>query len=95
MRAKSMARTTILSSCAPFAPARPGIPLVGRGPGNYYGTSRAWLETQIAAGNDILLEIDWQGAQQVRKVFPKAVVPILPPSVEEATPARSGYGCRE
>jgi guanylate kinase len=40
---------------------------------NYYGTSRAWLEAQIAGGNDILLEIDWQGAQQVRKVFPKAV----------------------
>jgi guanylate kinase len=51
---------------------------------NYYGTSRRWLETQIASGRDILLEIDWQGAQQVRKVFPKAVgVFILPPSVGE------------
>ena len=51
---------------------------------NYYGTSKRWLEEQIRAGRDILLEIDWQGAQQVRKVFPKAVgVFILPPSVEE------------
>ncbi|WP_374496376.1 guanylate kinase [Zoogloea sp.] len=61
--------------------------------GNYYGTSRAWLETQIAAGNDILLEIDWQGAQQVRKVFPKAVgVFILPPSVEELERRLRGRG---
>ncbi|MCK6393064.1 guanylate kinase [Zoogloea sp.] len=60
---------------------------------NYYGTSRAWLETQIAAGNDILLEIDWQGAQQVRKVFPKAVgVFILPPSVEELERRLRGRG---
>lgn len=52
--------------------------------GNYYGTSRVWLKKQIAAGHDILLEIDWQGAQQVRKVFPEAVgVFILPPSLEE------------
>ena len=48
---------------------------------NYYGTSKRWLEEQTRAGRDILLEIDWQGAQQVRKVFPKAVgVFILPPS---------------
>jgi guanylate kinase len=60
---------------------------------NYYGTSRAWLEAQIAAGNDILLEIDWQGAQQVRKVFPKAVgVFILPPSVEELERRLRGRG---
>ena len=60
---------------------------------NYYGTSRAWLETQIAAGHDILLEIDWQGAQQVRKVFPKAVgVFILPPSLEELERRLRGRG---
>ncbi|ATE61795.1 guanylate kinase [Thauera sinica] len=52
--------------------------------GNYYATSKVWLKEQIAAGRDTLLEIDWQGAQQVRKVFPDAVgVFILPPSLEE------------
>ncbi len=52
--------------------------------GNYYGTSKVWLKEQMAAGHDILLEIDWQGAQQVRRLFPGAVsVFILPPSLEE------------
>ncbi|MEY3200495.1 MAG: guanylate kinase [Pseudomonadota bacterium] len=52
--------------------------------GNFYGTSRKWLESRIAAGRDVLLEIDWQGAQQVRARFPGAVgIFILPPSVEE------------
>ncbi|MDD3352896.1 guanylate kinase [Zoogloea sp.] len=61
--------------------------------GNYYGTSRAWLAEQIGSGTDILLEIDWQGAQQVRKVFPKAVgVFILPPSVEELERRLRGRG---
>lgn len=51
--------------------------------GNYYGTSLRWLREQLSLGRDILLEIDWQGAQQVRKVFPQAVgIFILPPSVE-------------
>ena len=51
--------------------------------GNYYGTSKAWIAGQRAAGNDILLEIDWQGAQQVRRVFPDAIgVFVLPPSFE-------------
>ncbi len=60
---------------------------------NYYGTSKRWLEEQIRAGRDILLEIDWQGAQQVRKVFPKAVgVFILPPSVEELERRLRGRG---
>ncbi len=60
---------------------------------NYYGTSKAWLEAQIREGKDILLEIDWQGAQQVRKVFPKAVgVFILPPSVEELERRLRGRG---
>lgn len=61
--------------------------------GNYYGTSRVWLKGQIAAGNDILLEIDWQGAQQVRKAFPEAVgVFILPPSMEELEVRLRGRG---
>jgi guanylate kinase len=52
--------------------------------GNYYGTSRVWLEAQMQAGRDTLLEIDWQGAQQVRRLFPSAVaIFILPPSIAE------------
>jgi len=48
---------------------------------NYYASSRPWLEEQMRAGNDILLEIDWQGAAQVRRIFPDAVgVFIMPPS---------------
>jgi guanylate kinase len=51
--------------------------------GNYYGTSQAWIAGEIAAGHDILLEIDWQGAAQVKKLFPAAVsLFILPPSIE-------------
>ncbi|AOY91304.1 guanylate kinase [Cupriavidus sp. USMAA2-4] len=50
--------------------------------GNYYGTSRVWIEEQMAQGNDVLLEIDWQGAQQVHKRFSNAVeIFILPPSL--------------
>lgn len=52
--------------------------------GNFYGTSRLWLEDQLAQGHDVLLEIDWQGAAQVRQVFPQAVgIFILPPSMDE------------
>jgi guanylate kinase len=50
--------------------------------GNYYGTSRILIADQMKAGTDILLEIDWQGAQQVKKQFPEAVgIFILPPSI--------------
>jgi guanylate kinase len=52
--------------------------------GNHYGTSEAWIRSQRAAGYDILLEIDWQGAQQVRRIFADTIgVFILPPSLEE------------
>ncbi|MCX7897143.1 MAG: guanylate kinase [Rhodocyclaceae bacterium] len=52
--------------------------------GNFYGTSRAWLMEELAQGHDILLEIDWQGAQQVRALFPEAVTLfIVPPSLSE------------
>jgi guanylate kinase len=52
--------------------------------GNYYGTSRRWIEEQLAAGEDVLLEIDWQGARQVRGLFPHmAGIFILPPSIAE------------
>lgn len=50
--------------------------------GNYYGTSRTLIAAQMKAGTDVLLEIDWQGAQQVKKQFPQAVgIFILPPSI--------------
>jgi guanylate kinase len=52
--------------------------------GNLYGTSRAWITAQMAAGSDILLEIDCQGAKQVRRLFPDAVgIFIAPPSIDE------------
>jgi guanylate kinase len=51
--------------------------------GNYYGTSRRQIAEERAAGRDVLLEIDWQGAAQVRGVFPDAIsIFILPPSLE-------------
>lgn len=61
--------------------------------GNYYATSRVWLRDQMARGRDILLEIDWQGAQQVRRVFPEAVgVFILPPSMDALEQRLRGRG---
>jgi len=52
--------------------------------GNYYGTSRKWIEGELEGDHDVLLEIDWQGARQVKKLFPHAVgISILPPSIEE------------
>ena len=51
--------------------------------GNRYGTSRRWIAEQTARGVDVLLEIDWQGAQQVRSLVPGTVsIFILPPSLE-------------
>jgi len=51
--------------------------------GNFYGTSRRWIEQRLDSGRDVLLEIDWQGARQVRNAFPRAVgIFILPPSIE-------------
>lgn len=50
--------------------------------GNFYGTSQKWIADQLAAGHDVLLEIDWQGAQQVHQRFSNAVeIFILPPSL--------------
>jgi guanylate kinase len=52
--------------------------------GNYYGTSRRWIESELAGDHDVLLEIDWQGAAQVRRLFPAMVgIFILPPSIGE------------
>ena len=51
--------------------------------GNWYATSATWLKAQVAAGQDVLLEIDWQGAAQVRRLIPDSVhIFILPPSLE-------------
>ena len=48
---------------------------------NFYGTSRAFVTAQLAAGHDVVLEIDWQGARQVRTSLPECVsIFILPPS---------------
>jgi len=61
--------------------------------GNYYGTSKRWVEAEMSAGRDILLEIDWQGAQQVRKSFPQAIgMFILPPSIEALEDRLSSRG---
>ena len=50
--------------------------------GNWYATSATWLAEQVQQGNDVLLEIDWQGARQVRKLIPGSVlIFILPPSL--------------
>jgi len=52
--------------------------------GNYYGTTSAAITAELAAGNDVLLEIDWQGAQQVRRHFPLSTgIFIMPPTLEE------------
>lgn len=61
--------------------------------GNYYGTSRTWIETQLQQDRDVLLEIDWQGARQVRRMFPHAVsIFILPPSLEALEARLRGRG---
>ncbi|HLX27914.1 MAG TPA: guanylate kinase [Casimicrobiaceae bacterium] len=50
--------------------------------GNWYATSATWLKAQVTAGQDVLLEIDWQGAAQVRRLIPDSVhIFILPPSL--------------
>lgn len=51
--------------------------------GNLYGTSKHWIEATRAAGEDVLLEIDWQGARQVKRIFPDmSFIYILPPSID-------------
>jgi len=50
--------------------------------GNWYATSAVWLRDEVQQGHDMLLEIDWQGARQVRQLMPEAVhIFILPPSL--------------
>ena len=52
--------------------------------GHLYGTSKAEIEARIAGGQDVVLEIDWQGALQIKQLFPNAIlIFILPPSWDE------------
>ena len=61
--------------------------------GNLYGTSQTWISQENAKGRDILLEIDWQGAAQVRRLFPKCIsIFILPPSMEALEQRLKGRG---
>src|SRR5579862_3264140 len=49
-----------------------------------YGTSKSWVEKTLAEGMDVILEIDWQGHQQIKKLFPHSIsIFILPPSLED------------
>ncbi len=60
---------------------------------NYYGTSRAAVEAQLAEGRDVFLDIDWQGARQVRQAWPEAVsIFVLPPSREALEARLRGRG---
>jgi len=61
--------------------------------GNLYGTSQRWVEAALASGQDVILEIDWQGAQQVRRLLPETVgIFILPPSRETLRGRLTGRG---
>ncbi|GHE21174.1 guanylate kinase [Halomonas urumqiensis] len=63
---------------------------------NYYGTSRPAVAAMLAAGTDVILEIDWQGARQARRQMPDAVsIFILPPSREELERRLAGRGTDE
>ncbi len=61
--------------------------------GNYYGTSKEWVQSTLDQGIDVILEIDWQGAQQVREKFSRNVsVFILPPSKDALVERLQGRG---
>ncbi|HBA35904.1 MAG TPA: guanylate kinase [Gammaproteobacteria bacterium] len=61
--------------------------------GNYYGTSQAIVEKQLSLGHDVLLEIDWQGAAQIRERMPHVVsIFILPPSLAALEERLAGRG---
>ena len=52
--------------------------------GNYYGTSKEWVSNKLSKGHDVMLELDWLGALQVKKSYPEAItVFVLPPSINE------------
>ncbi|PXX88961.1 guanylate kinase [Marinobacter vulgaris] len=61
--------------------------------GNYYGTSQVWVKQALARGRDVILEIDWQGAAQVRHLMPDCVsIFIVPPSPEALRKRLDGRG---
>lgn len=61
--------------------------------GNMYGTSQAWVTEMLAKGKDVILEIDWQGAEQVRRLMPNSVgIFILPPSKDTLSDRLHGRG---
>jgi guanylate kinase len=61
--------------------------------GHHYGTSRGWITGDLREGRDVLLEIDWQGAQQMRREMPQAVsIFVLPPSLEALEARLKGRG---
>lgn len=61
--------------------------------GNYYGTSQVWVKKTLAGGQDVILEIDWQGAEQVRRLMPDCVsIFIVPPSPEALRKRLNGRG---
>lgn len=60
---------------------------------HYYGTSAEWVQGQLESGNDVILEIDWQGATQIRRLVPDCVgIFILPPSLETLAKRLTGRG---
>lgn len=61
--------------------------------GNFYGTSAKWVEDTLAQGQDVILEIDWQGAEQVRQLMPDTCsIFILPPSSQALEERLQGRG---
>lgn len=61
--------------------------------GNFYGTSADWVTTTLRGGKDVILEIDWQGAQQIRRLVPDTVsIFILPPSLPVLAERLRGRG---
>jgi guanylate kinase len=61
--------------------------------GNLYGTSQRWVKETLAAGRDVILEIDWQGAQQIRRLMPDSIgIFILPPSLPALLQRLNGRG---
>ncbi|MFO8140738.1 MAG: guanylate kinase [Marinobacter sp.] len=61
--------------------------------GNYYGTSQVWVRDTLAKGQDVILEIDWQGAEQVRRLIPECLsIFIVPPSAEALRQRLVGRG---
>lgn len=61
--------------------------------GNLYGTSHSWVNATLAGGKDVILEIDWQGAQQIRRLLPDTLgIFILPPSAAVLHQRLTGRG---